>query len=332
MRGNFRLNLALAFSGIIIFSIAAGMLWAKEAPGYLVALSAIGMLLSLLYACRMFSELTGQIRTFVKSIEMKDFTIKFPKSKDKCIDELHESMNRIIALNRDGTLALETRKLYYDRILRIMTHELRNGIAPIVSLSTDMERNPERYAGDKLKEAVSLINEEATSIKKFLDSYYELTHLPRPEIKEIQASAFFNSIAESARLMAAEHGISEDAVSVSVAKDMMLRMDPDLMRRVMFNIVDNAFYFARDREEPRIEITVSEPEGHPFIRISDNGCGMDSATLENLFQPFFTTKPEGNGIGLCLSRHIVRLHGGDISVSSAKGRGTSFYITLDGNC
>ncbi len=124
MRGNFRLNLALAFSGIIIFSIAAGMLWAKEAPGYLVALSAIGMLLSLLYACRMFSELTGQIRIFVKSIEMKDFTIKFPKSKDRSIDELHESMNRIIALNRDGTLALETRKLYYDRILRIMTHNL----------------------------------------------------------------------------------------------------------------------------------------------------------------------------------------------------------------
>lgn len=324
----FRLNCLLYASGMLLSAFLAGVSFSKGWPlavGVILIGLSIGFMIAFLNLLRRF---LLRMRAFVKAIEMKDYTVRFPHSDDSVVEELNESMNRIIDIHKEGTAALETRKLYYDRILRIMTHELRNGISPIVAVGEDMSRNLERYSGEKLKEAVELINDEASDIKRFLDSYFELTHLPKPVKKQVDAVAFFNGIAHSARLVAAEYGIDGDALLMMVAQGMALEIDESLMRRVIMNLLDNAFYFVKDRPAPSVTVSVSTSGGYPFISIADNGCGMDSATLDNLFQPFFTTKPQGNGIGLCLSRHIVRMHGGDITALSVPSRGTTFNLTL----
>lgn len=262
---------------------------------------------------------------FAKAMEMHDFTIKMPRAHDRMVDSVNSSMNRVLAAHRDSLRALETRKLYYDRILRIMTHELRNSLTPIVTVAADITAHPGRYGAAELREGMELVHQESRAIMNFLDSYHELTHLPAPVVAATDARCFIASVQKLVDPLLKGQRCT---VSYSVAQGMSLRIDAPMMRRVMVNLIKNAVEATAGADEPRVDVTVSMPGGLTHITVADNGCGMDSATLAGLFQPFFTTKPAGNGIGLCLSHQIVRLHGGDIRVSSLAGRGTEFRITL----
>ena len=239
-----------------------------------------------------------------------------------------EAMNRVLVRHRADALELETKKLYYDRILRIMTHEMRNAITPIVSLSADMKRNPDRYKGENLNEAVSLISDESQSIRRFLDSYYELTHLPKPQIETIDVMEFFTGIRKAFAIYLTDNGLDPDIMDYTIPVDMRLRADRDLLGRLVTNVLRNAVQAVAGVSEPHIHVDVSVSEGRPYISIEDNGCGIPAEMMQNLFQPFFTTKPGGSGIGLCLSRQIARLHGGDFTISSTPGHGTKAIITL----
>lgn len=324
----FRLSLAMSILACLAFATGLGYGIADGWPVLALAALSIATIVMVLAIWSLSKAIMSQTRTFVKSLEMNDFTLKFPAVKDSEVNEIHDAMNRIIALYRDGTNALETRKLYYDRILRIMTHELRNCITPIVSLSNDMRRHPERYRGENLDEALSVIASESHGIKHFLDSYYELTHLPKPKIERVDAAGFFAQIQKTFSIKVKEAGFEPEIVTYTVAAGLELDIDPGMMRHVIDNLLSNALYAVGKTRQPSISIIASLPEGHPYITVSDNGCGMSPQTLDSLFQPFFTTKPDGNGIGLCLSRQIVGLHKGNIRVSSTVGRGSSFHISL----
>lgn len=113
----------------------------------------------------------------------------------------------------------------------------------------------------------------------------------------------------------------------NIAEGMELRIDADMMKRAIINLLKNACEATAGTEGALVELTASMPEGRPYITVTDNGPAMPQNVLDNLFQPFFTTKPGGSGIGLCLSRQIVRLHGGDITAVSTPAQ-TTFSITL----
>lgn len=265
---------------------------------------------------------------FMDALDMNDTTIRFAESHDPDINRMSQNMRRIMAIYSSDRLELETRKLYYDRILRIMTHEMRNAITPIVSLSTDMKRNPDRYKSEELNEAVSLISDESQSIRRFLDSYYELTHLPKPEIETIDVMDFFSGIRKSFALCLSDKGLDTDIIDYTIPVDMQLQADRDLLGRLVTNVLRNAIDAVASVPSPHIHLDVSVSEGHPYISVEDNGCGIPAEMMPNLFQPFFTTKPGGSGIGLCLSRQIARLHGGDFTITSTPFHGTKALITL----
>lgn len=266
---------------------------------------------------------------FMDALDMNDTTIRFAESRDPDINRISQTMRHIMSIYSSSRLELETRKLYYDRILRIMTHEMRNAITPIVSLSTDMKRNPDRYNGEDLQEAVSLISDESQSIRRFLDSYYELTHLPKPEIKSIDVMEFFSGIRKSFAIYLTDKGLDADIINYTVPVDMQLQADRNLLGRLVTNVLRNAVDAVAVVGSPRINVEVTVSEGCPYISVEDNGCGIPPEMMPNLFQPFFTTKPGGSGIGLCLSRQIARLHGGDFTITSTPGRGTKALITLN---
>ncbi len=310
-----RLRLAASLSLLALSAFMLGATVASSGSLRLVILWSILLIAGAAASRHLLMLVLRETRTFVKALEMKAFTVRFPACADALADEIHSSMNRIIALHRDGTNALETRKLYYDRILRIMTHELRNGITPVVALCEDMQRHPDRYTGDNLAEALSVIADESLAVKRFLDSYYELTHLPAPDRREVDATEFFSQIRRAFSLRAAESGVT---LEFSIARGMRLDIDPDMMKRVMVNLISNSLEAVRGADDPRITVTASMPGDRPFITVTDNGHGIPAAIMDNLFQPFFTTRPDGNGIGLCLSRQIVRLHGGDLTITSSQ--------------
>lgn len=291
-------------------------------------LSLIPAVISVILLWLLVQRLIRSMSDFMDALDMNDTTIRFAESHDPDINRMSNTMRRIMAVYSSSRLELETRKLYYDRILRIMTHEMRNAITPIVSLSADMKRNPDRYKGENLNEAVSLISDESQSIRRFLDSYYELTHLPKPQIETIDVMEFFTGIRKAFAIYLTDNGLDPDIMDYTIPVDMRLRADRDLLGRLVTNVLRNAVQAVAGVPEPHIHVDVSVSEGRPYISIEDNGCGIPAEMMQNLFQPFFTTKPGGSGIGLCLSRQIARLHGGDFTISSTPAHGTKALITL----
>lgn len=323
----FRLNFILCIAGTVLFTASTTLCFAagRYAPAILSMIPAV---ISVVLLWRLVHRLIRSMSDFMSALDMNDTTIRFAESQDPDINRMSQNMRRIMAIYSSSRLELETRKLYYDRILRIMTHEMRNAITPIVSLSADMKRNPDRYKGEDLNEAVSLISDESQSIRRFLDSYYELTHLPKPEIGTIDVMDFFSGIRKSFAIYLSDKGLDTDIIDYTIPVDMQLQADMDLLGRLVTNVLRNAIDAVASVPSPRIHVEVSVSEGRPYISVEDNGCGIPAEMMPNLFQPFFTTKPGGSGIGLCLSRQIARLHGGDFTITSTPLHSTKALITL----
>ncbi len=324
---HFRLNFILCVAGIVFFTALTTLCFADSRYA-LAILSLIPAVISVILLWRLVRRVIRSMSDFMDALDMNDTTIRFAESHDPDINRMSNTMRRIMAVYSSSRMELETRKLYYDRILRIMTHEMRNAITPIVSLSADMKRNPDRYKGENLNEAVSLISDESQSIRRFLDSYYELTHLPKPQIETIDVMEFFTGIRKAFAIYLTDNGLDPDIMDYTIPVDMRLRADRDLLGRLVTNVLRNAVQAVAGVPEPHIHVDVSVSEGRPYISIEDNGCGIPAEMMPNLFQPFLTTKPGGSGIGLCLSRQIARLHGGDFTISSTPAHGTKALITL----
>lgn len=268
---------------------------------------------------------------FVSALENNDRTMRFEiESDDRELKEMSRSMNRIMTIYHGNRMELETRKLYYDRILRIMTHEMRNSITPVISLSNDYARNPGKYSRELLAETMAVIGKQAESIKKFLDSYYNLTHLPDPQKVEVDVSQFCSHLHTLTALEEQRRGFENTVCHYSVPVDMKINMDPDLMTQAVMNLIRNSLDAVANVANPRIDISVSISDAVPFITVKDNGTGLSDNVRNYLFQPFITTKQGGSGIGLSLSRQIARLHNGDLTISSSNHAGTTATITVVG--
>ncbi|MCQ2228698.1 MAG: HAMP domain-containing histidine kinase [Bacteroidales bacterium] len=271
------------------------------------------------------SFIPNQVESFLSSLLNKDSMTRFPLSNDKGLQQMYQNMNRILVGYSQTQLDLETKRMYYDRILRIMTHELRNSITPLITLSEDMMTN--EYTKEDSNEAISVINEQCTAIKHFLDSYYELTHLPKPEIKEVDVKSMLQHLE---RLYS---GSCSDKMNITFicAQGMKMMCDEKMIGQVMNNLIKNAIEIINiygDGKIGEVTVTASSPNGKSRITVSDNGPGIPSNKLEEIFLPFYTSKPGGSGIGLSISRQILQLHGGTLSCYSTEGEGATFVIDL----
>lgn len=322
----FRLNVALLILGIVISAIGATLLFFHGlwAQGCLTLILTVVCIFSLWH---LQSRLIGMMSAFVNALEMNDTTTRLIIGGDHELQKMAQSMNHISNIYSENMRELQTRKIYYDRVLRIMTHEMRNGITPIVAIAADMVAKPERYQGHKFPEASNLLLSQAEGIHHFLDSYYKLTHLPEPKLETIKAGDFFRSLRRLFKAELDNRKMSEDTISYTVPEDMTLNIDTSLMNQVMINLLRNALD-ALPAKEGKIEILLTVSDSRPFLTFKDNGSGMTQDTINNLFQPFYTTKPNGSGVGLSICRQIVQKHGGEIRLQSHEGKGTSVFITL----
>lgn len=323
----YRLNMALLL-------LAFGALSAGTVILFLKGLWAQGCLLFIAVAFAVWgiwnlqTKLVGMMSAFVNSLEMNDATVRIDAGGDPDLRRMSEAMNRIAELYSESVLNLETRKMYYDRILRIMTHEMRNGITPLIAIASDMERRPESYQGESLREAAALLYDQVKGIKHFLDSYYSLTHLPEPRLETVKAGLYFEGVRKLIGSELAVRNMNEDTVRYTIPEDMPLSIDAGLMNQVLLNLLRNAFDAVAGKEDGRVDVIMTVSETHPYLTITDNGTGMSDEVLENLFQPFYTTKEGGSGVGLTLCRQIVRKHGGELGIRSRQDKGTTVTIIL----
>lgn len=324
----FGLNFALLLGAVILLSASAALLASGglAAPAILVC---IALAVAAVTLRGLVGRLVGIMTSFYSALEMGDTSVKIRVGgHDRRLRRMSESANRVMDRYRANCLELETRKLYYDRILQVMTHEMRNAITPVIALSSDMTAHPDRYRGAELTEALEIIRGESAGIKRFLDAYYSLTHLPEPERRPVEAADFLAGIKARMEHELTARGMLGDAVTYSAPVDMTLDIDSGLMRQAVVNLLRNSLDAVAEAEFPWVRVAVSVSEGHPFLTVADNGCGIPASVMPDMFQPFFSTKKEGSGIGLFLSRQIARLHGGELTLTSQEGKGSTVTMTL----
>ena len=317
----------LLLVAVVVATAVAAMLLVKGmwAQGVLIMLLTVVALFGIWHLqTRLIRTMSG----FVSSLELNDTTMRIDTGGDGELRRMSDAMNRISELYRRNLQELETRKLYYDRILRIMTHEMRNGITPLVAMTADMMEHPESYPRETIKEIARLMNGQVEGIRRFLDSYYTLTHLPEPEITTVKARDYFRNLRLMTEAELQNRGLASNTVQYVVPEDMMLSIDPALMNQVMLNLLRNALDAVATIPNPRVEVVISVSDTHPYLTVRDNGEGISEKVMENLFQPFYTTKEGGSGVGLSICRQIVRRHGGELTIRSRVGKGTDAVITL----
>lgn len=232
----------------------------------------------------------------------------------------------------------------WQKLIRILNHEIMNSVAPITSLSNTISRfyksgeeqvSPDlvtpRIISDTIR-GLNIIEDHGRGLIRFVESYRSLTQLPKPEFIRVNIVEFFervtiliNSYIESDCDLVRNRPL---ITSIINPEDLTLMADDKLLAQVFINVMKNSLdVFKKTEQGDKIILKGAKTnDGRIILSVQDNGPGMDAETTEKIFIPFFTTKESGSGIGLSLSREIIRLHNGNISCYSIPGSGTKISM------
>ncbi|MCM1532016.1 MAG: ATP-binding protein [Bacteroides sp.] len=223
---------------------------------------------------------------------------------------------RIVALNDIENELDEKEVDAWIRLTRVLTHEIMNSVTPVTSLSDTLLHN---YAGGDaaLRTGLQTIRDTGKGLLSFVESYRRFTRLPEPEPALFYVNAFLKRMLELTRHQAEDMPEVEVRMSVEPA-DLMVYADERLIGQVVLNILKNARQaIGKERTDGRITVRAYGNEsGAVHIEIGNNGPKIDPELADEIFLPFFTTKSDGSGIGLAVSRQLMRLSGGSISLKS----------------
>lgn len=227
----------------------------------------------------------------------------------------------------------------WQTLIRVLTHEIMNSMTPITSmaatiidlLSSIKEKNGENIDAETIidiADALKTIHKRSLGLTDFVEAYRNLTLIPKPKFKIFPINELFSRIEKLMENKLTKKGI---VFQWSVEpQSLELTADPGLIEQVLINLVLNAadaFTGVKNSDSPRIQLTANlEDNGKIIIRVTDNGPGIVKEALSKVFIPFYSTKKKGSGIGLSLSRQIMKLHKGSITVQSEPDVKTVFTL------
>jgi two-component system, NtrC family, nitrogen regulation sensor histidine kinase NtrY len=228
----------------------------------------------------------------------------------------------------------------WQKLIRVLTHEIMNSITPISSLAATIQEmlvdtETEKLSFQNLSEddlesilsAMATIESRSRGLLNFVEIYRNLTRIPKPNFRYFDVKEMFERAQDLLRPKLELLNI--ECVCKVFPEDLKLLADPDLVDQVVINLLLNAIDAVKDRHEPKIVITASTNLNNRItIDFADNGHGIKPDLMDKIFMPFFTSKKEGSGIGLSLSRQIMQMHKGAISFKSKRDEGTVFTLTF----
>lgn len=249
---------------------------------------------------------------------------------------LRQQQLNLVAMQNIQSELEEREMISWQNLIRVLTHEIMNSITPIASLASTanglLKGDKECKVPEELNEVISDVGNAVKTIEKrskglitFIDNYRKLTRIPKPDFKIVQVRDLFErveSLMKDQIERTAIHYKSEiDPESLTITAD------PALIEQVLINLCKNSVEAVSGVSHPKIKLKAgTDGQGNSVIKVIDNGKGITEEVSERIFIPFFTTKPEGSGIGLSLSRQIVRLHKGTIGVTSLPNERTVFKL------
>lgn len=243
-----------------------------------------------------------------------------------------EGKQRLLSLQRiAGELDGVELKAWQD-VARVLTHEMMNSLTPIASLSENLERllreaqSPESVAATELSGALEAIKRRSHGLMNFVERYRAVAELPEPKLQAVDWECLFVSIDRLMHATLREAGVTYQRRMVSFPPTMLA--DPELLEQAIINLIRNAAEAASEADAPMVSVVCEMREQEWIIAVADNGPGLSEQQRDKLFVPFYSTKPEGSGIGLSLARQIAFAHRGRIDVASSPTGGAVFSIVL----
>jgi two-component system nitrogen regulation sensor histidine kinase NtrY len=225
------------------------------------------------------------------------------------------------------------------KLIRVLMHEIMNSIAPITSLSESLSKyftigdrpvQPAEIDEKTIQSTIrglNVIREQGNGMILFVESYRRLTRLPKPDKKVFRIRELMERI--KVLFFSLENSRQINLKITVVPPEMDVYADENLISQVLLNLMKNALEALSNETEGRIHVSAHYSTNmHPEICVIDNGPGIPEEILEQIFVPFFTTRENGSGIGLSLSRQIMRLHGGSLQVRSVPNKETVFCISF----
>lgn len=225
----------------------------------------------------------------------------------------------------------------WQNLVRVLTHEIMNSVTPISSLAGIVEEELKQHmqlqedaqlTRDQMNDihlSLQTISKRSEGLIHFVKEFRSLTAIPKPRQIQIEVKTLLEELTMLHRKELMEKSIH---LTISVyPDDLTISADKNMIEQVIINLIKNAIQAFEEQDEKLIELKAYLNEkSRPIISVKDNGTGIDPEAMEKIFIPFFTTKKTGSGIGLSLSRQIMRQHQGTLTVKSTVGKGTEFFM------
>lgn len=351
----------LLFLNTIVQHLSAGILVFDAQSGVLVSNSAAFQLLGV-YRLHHLSDLPEQHKAlvqFVQNLKSKGKMLYQPENtRQLAVQGVCVSLQgRAVRLLTLQNIHPELQRKEVDawrNLTRVLRHEIMNSVTPIVSLvetaqeivQHDLEKNA---AAADLTEALDVVAARSRGLVSFVEAYRSFSAMPQPKLADISAKTLLERVVQLA--ISETKDLKIRIESFVRPDDLRLHADAGQLEMVLLNLVKNA----REAMEAtdHLPLTVdhsktnattvntqqstvngsritlragADAKGRPFIEVEDNGPGIPPELMEDIFIPFFSSKPTGTGVGLSISKQIMQLHGGDIRVSTSTGSGARFVL------
>jgi nitrogen fixation/metabolism regulation signal transduction histidine kinase len=225
----------------------------------------------------------------------------------------------------------------WQNLTRVLRHEIMNSITPISSLTStlrgildsEMEQRDGHYelkeeGAEDLREGLSTIENRSRGLIKFIDAYREYTSLPKPSIATVSLKELLVHVSQLMKTELKKTSINFQCTCES--EYLTIQADVEMIEQVLINLLKNAIEALGETENPILELKGYYEENTVKIEVTDNGAGIIKEAREHIFVPFYTTKRTGSGIGLSLSRQIMQMHNGSITVESEPEVKTTFTL------
>lgn len=238
--------------------------------------------------------------------------------------------SKLLSLQNINAPLDETETRAWQKLLNVMTHEIMNSVAPISSLADTLikqvHENTDGSAANNedLAEGLETIKKRSDALQRFAVTYRNLNKITRLSIQELYVRDVFENLQTLMQPTFDQKGIELDVILKD--PDLKTFADAGLIEQVLINLITNAIEAVKEKENPAVTLSATKQHGTTRISVTDNGKGIPDLVADQIFIPFFSTRKNGNGIGLSLCKQIMALHKGTIQMKSTEGVGTVFTI------